>query len=217
MHNVVLLGPQGCGKGTQGEIIAERLKIPLVSVGRLFRAEMGRATGLGRDISAIIERGELVPSDITKLVVMDRLSEPDATLGVIVDGYPRSVEQAGHLDDIFHFLNRKLTHVIYIELSDDEAVRRLSGRRICSNPKCERGYHLEFLKPKVEGKCDVCGNELVQRRDDHAEAITKRLEIFHQENAPILDYYEHQGILHRVDGNQPIEALAQVIAAQLGA
>lgn len=217
MYNIVLIGPQGCGKGTQGDRIAARLGIPLVSVGRLFRAEMEKPTGLGREISATIERGDLVPSDITRTVVTTRLEEPDAAGGVIIDGYPRSLDQAKHLEEIFVSLGRDLTHVIYFALPDEEAVKRLSGRRICASPKCEKGYHVEFLKPKVEGKCDVCGGVLVQRRDDNPEAIRRRLEIFHEETAPIVDHYAKKGILHSVDGSQPIEAVEKEIAGILGA
>jgi len=212
MYNIVIFGPQGSGKGTQGERISKKLGIPDISSGALFRAEVERNTGLGRDIAEFINSGRLVPSDLVHQVMKDRLSEQDTLEGAIFDGYPRTVEQAESLDEILTALDRQITHVICLELSDEEAVRRLSGRRVCSNDKCRLSYHVEF-KPPVKDKdhCDRCGSVLIQRQDDVPEAIKLRLEVYHKDTAPLIDFYKQRGIVFKIDGAQTIDKVEKDI------
>lgn len=213
MINVVIMGPQGSGKGTQADKLAERLGVPTVSTGRLFRAEMEKNTGMGRALGEYVKRGDRVPSDMVNQVMHERLAEEDAAIGIIIDGYPRTLEQAEQLDEIMTKLDRQVTHAVYLELTDAEAVRRLSGRRVCSNPKCELNYHVDFNPPKADPNlCDRCHSPLVQRQDDVPDVIRRRLELYHRDTEPIIDFYERRGLLHRVDGSKPIDEVAAKIA-----
>lgn len=214
MNNIVLIGPQGSGKGTQAERLSAKLGIPIVSVGRLFREEVERDTGPGRSIARYISKGERVPSEIVDQVVSARLQESAAGAGIIVDGYPRTLEQAATLDKIFGELGRKVTHVIDISVPDEVSLKRLSGRWVCSNLKCEENYHAEFNPPKKNPDlCDKCGSPLIQRDDDKPDAIKRRLEIFHKDTEPLIAYFRDKGLLYGIDGNQPIDKVAADIAA----
>jgi adenylate kinase len=217
MHNIVMLGPQGSGKGTQGELLSARLGIPAISTGRLFRAEIERKTGLGRAISEYVERGDIVPADIVIQAIEERISEDDALKGFILDGYPRTVEQAEALTEIMKRAGRDLTDAISIAISDEEAIRRLSGRRVCSNKSCEASYHVEFAPPqKVADKCDRCDSPLVQREDDTPEVIKHRLELYHTDTEPVIGYYRESGLLREINGEQEINKVEETIAATLG-
>jgi adenylate kinase len=217
MLNIVLIGPQGAGKGTQSVILTKQLPIPVLSLGQLLRAETDRETGLGRDIARYIKDGERVPDDIIYHLIYDRLSEQDTDAGVIIDGYPRSVDQAETLDDIMTKLDRQVTHAFYIDISDEEAIRRLTGRRVCSNSRCGANYHVEFMPPKGDPEtCDVCGKPLKVRDDDNPEAIKRRLEIFHKDTAPLADFYSRRGLLHRFNGGQPIKEVNSAMLTVLG-
>ena len=212
MINIVFLGPQGAGKGTQAEKLSELLEIPTVSVGKLFRAEIERETGLGRAIAKYVEAGERVPPDMTDQIIGERLSEDDTDDGVIMDGYPRTQDQIAQLDKVFAAAGRKVTHVLYLTVPDDVSVRRLAGRRVCSNLKCEENYHVDFNPPKKDPDyCDKCGSPLIQRSDDTVDAIKKRLELYHRDTEPIVDYYRRQGLLHEIDGNRPIDVIEKDI------
>jgi len=212
MINIVFLGPQGAGKGTQAEKLSELLEIPTVSVGKLFRAEIERETGLGRAIAKYVEAGERVPPDMTDQIIGERLSEEDTADGVIMDGYPRTQDQIAQLDKVFAAAGRKVTHVLYLTVPDDVSVRRLAGRRVCSNLKCEENYHVDFNPPKKDPDyCDKCGSPLIQRSDDTVDAIKKRLELYHRDTEPIVDYYRRQGLLHEIDGNRPIDVIEKDI------
>ena len=216
MRNIVMLGVQGSGKGTQADRISDRYDIPTISTGKLFRAEIERNTGFGREISSFMAKGDLVPNLLINQVMGERLSEEDTTNGVIVDGFPRTLDQAKVLDDIMSAQDRKVTHVLYINFSDDEAVRLLSGRRVCSNPKCEASYHVEFNPPQKDPDlCDRCGSKLIQRADDNPDAIRRRLELYHKDTAPLVDFYRKRGILFEVDGAQPIPQVEEVIKSAL--
>lgn len=207
-----MLGVQGSGKGTQADRISAKFGIPTISTGKLFRAEIERNTGLGREIQSYITEGDLVPNAIINQVMAERLSEEDTASGVIVDGYPRTIDQAKALDETMAGLGRQMTHVVYMKVSDEEAVRRLSGRRVCSNLKCETNYHVEFNPPQKDPNlCDRCGGKLIQRADDNPEAIRRRLELYHKDTAPLVDFYKKKAILHEVDGQQPIPAVEAVI------
>lgn len=212
MFNVVIMGPQGSGKGTQAERLSKKLAVPEISTGALFRAEVDRGTGLGRDIAPFIQKGERVPSDLVRQVVFDRLSEQDTREGVVLDGYPRTLEQAHTLDEIMTKLDRQITHVIVLDLPDDEAVKRLSGRRVCSNDKCRLSYHIDFKPPvKDPNLCDRCGWQLIQRGDDVPDAIRRRLELYHSDTAPLIDFYKQRDIIHFVDGSKPIDDVEKEI------
>lgn len=218
MHNIVMLGVQGSGKGTQADRLSAKLGIPTISTGNLFRAEIERGTGLGREIQTYVARGDRVPSDITTQVMSERLTEDDTAAGFIIDGYPRTAEQAESLDKIMEGIGRKVTDVVYLRITDDEAVRRLSGRRVCSNKDCETSYHVEFNPPEKDpNKCDRCGGLLVQRQDDTPEAIGRRLELYHTDTAPLIDFYKQRGILHEIDGGRPIDQVEETIVSAIGA
>lgn len=217
MHNIILLGPQGSGKGTQSVLISNKLGVPVVAVGKLFREEIARKTGLGKAMEEYILRGDRVPSMMVNQAMSERIGESDTANGMILDGYPRTVEQAETLDKILEDLGRKVTHVLYLKVSDEESLRRLAGRRVCSNMKCEVNYHIESNPPKKEeGKCDICGSELVERQDDTPKAIKNRLFLYHKDTEPLIEFYGSRGILHRVDGEQPIEKIGEILLGILG-
>ncbi len=205
MFNIILLGPQGAGKGTQAEKLAAQLEIPTISVGKLFRMEMDKETGLGQAIAKYVNAGDRVPADMVDQVMSARLAEEDTEKGVILDGYPRTKDQIANLDKVMGDLGRNVTHVVYLRVPDEVSLRRLSGRRVCSNPKCEENYHVDFNPPKKDpNKCDKCGSDLIQRSDDTPDAIRHRLELYHQDTEPIVDYYRAKGLLHEVDGTKAI-------------
>ncbi len=217
MYNILILGAQGSGKGTQAERLSAKLGIPTVSVGHLFRGEIDNNTGLGHEIVAYMSRGDRVPSDIVNQLMRGRLDEEDTVNGVILDGYPRTFDQKDVLDQIFAGLGRQLTHVIYLNVADQESMRRLSGRWVCSNTKCEENYHVTFNPPKKDpSKCDKCGSPLIQREDDKPEAIARRLELYHKDTQPLIDHYRTRGILYEINGEQPIAKVESDIAAALG-
>jgi adenylate kinase len=215
MYNILMLGSQGAGKGTQSARLTAKLGIPTISVGHLFRSEIESRTGLGGAIIAYIDKGERVPDMIVDQLMDGRLHEDDAENGVILDGYPRTLEQQNKLDDIFTSVGRKLTHVIYLRVDDEVAIKRLSGRRVCTNHEQDLNYHLEFNPSKEEGKCDRCGSKLVHREDDKAEAISRRLELYHHDTQPLIDFYRELGLLIEVDGSQAIEKVESDINAAL--
>jgi adenylate kinase len=216
MYNILMLGAQGSGKGTQAEKIAAKLGIPAISVGHLFRTEIDNGTGLGDTIQEYMNRGDRVPSSIVNQLMHGRLDEEDVVGGVILDGYPRTIHQMENLDKIFSVNGRALTHVIYINVSDEESLKRLSGRWICSNTQCEANYHETFNPPRVVGVCDKCGSPLVQRADDKPDAIRHRLELYHKDTQPLIDHYRERGILHEINGEQPIAKVEEDINSALG-
>ncbi len=212
-----MLGAQGSGKGTQAELLSARLGIPAISTGNLFRAEIEKNTGLGREIAKYVQAGDLVPPMIVDQLIGERITEDDAEMGFILDGFPRSVEQAEALQKILEKEDRRLTDVIHIKISDEEAMRRLSGRRVCSNKNCESSYHVEFNPPKNDSeKCDRCGSQLVQRDDDVPEKIQHRLELYHSDTAPLIEFYREKGLLREIDGERSIPEVEGAIASALG-
>jgi len=194
----VIFGPQGSGKGTQGLLLAERFNIPLIGAGDLFRAEMSQQTVLGNLVAQYVTQGLLAPDDLVNAVMARQLKKADLTRGFILDGYPRNVEQAIHLDKLV-----KIRLALQIKISDEEAVARLSGRTQCV--KCKTVYHEKYSPPSKKGLCSLCGEPVVQRADDTAKVIKQRLEAYHLLTAPMAAYYRQKGILLTINGEQPIQ------------
>jgi adenylate kinase len=206
---IVLLGPPGVGKGTQAERLEKELDLPHVASGDLFRENLRQDTPLGWEARTYMDRGELVPDDITIAMVRARLEAPDCRQGVILDGFPRTVAQAEGLKEVFSALGWKLDVVFNITAPEEELVSRLSGRRICRD--CQTPYHVRFNPPKKEGVCDVCGGELYQREDDKRETVRKRLKVYHEQTAPLIDYYREAGLLQVIDGDREIDEVTRAL------
>ncbi|HIV05467.1 MAG TPA: adenylate kinase [Candidatus Merdousia gallistercoris] len=191
--NLIMLGAPGSGKGTRAVALCEVLGIVQVSTGDLFRYNIKQDTELGKLAKSYINKGELVPDDVTAAMVKDRLKNPDTANGFILDGFPRTIAQAEMLDKILEELGEKIAYVIYLNVPDAEIIRRISGRLICS--ECQTSYHKEFNPPKKENICDKCGGKLYTRDDDKPETVRKRLEVFRSTTFPLVDYYKSRGIL----------------------
>ena len=195
---IILLGAPGAGKGTQAAILAQQLKLTHVASGDLFRQALTQGTALGKQAKSYMERGELVPDDITIQMVLERLSAPNSNSGAILDGFPRNLEQAQALDRALARQGKAIDKVVYIKVADAELLRRLGGRWICRN--CQAPYHAANSPPRVWGKCDRCGGELYQRPDDREETIKERLKVYAAQTAPLIDYYTKAGKLLEIDG-----------------
>jgi adenylate kinase len=204
---LVLVGPPGAGKGTQAEFIAANQSVPKISTGDIFRANVGQGTPLGLQAKKYMDAGQLVPDEVTIDMVRDRLAEPDAADGFLLDGFPRTVPQAEVLDQMLADLGTSLDVVLELVVDDDEVVRRLSGRRTCRG--CGKIWHIEFDATSAEGVCDRCGGELFQRDDDKAETVTERLKVYAEQTAPLVDYYGGQGKLVGIDATGPVEDVTQ--------
>ncbi len=213
---LIIMGVQGAGKGTQAAAIKDRLNIPHITSGGLFRAMKDQDTPLARQVQAIMARGELVPDDVTIQVVRERLMQPDAARGFILDGFPRTRPQAEALDALMRDLGQQITAVLYLHISDDEAVERISGRLQCTLDE-KHIYHRRYNPPRVEGVCDLDGGRLFTREDDQPEAVRKRIAEFHHKTRPLLDYYREQGLLREIAADRPIEAVTETILQTLGA
>ena len=205
---LVLVGPPGAGKGTQAQYIARHLGVPTISTGDIFRANVSTGTPLGLQAKVYMDRGDLVPDDVTIEMVRLRLKEPDAAGGFLLDGFPRTVPQAQVLDDILlETADAKLDVVLELVVDSDEVVRRLSGRRTCRT--CNRIWHVDFDPPAVEGVCDVDRGELYQRDDDQAVTIKNRLEVYEMSTAPLVNYYAGRGVLIGLDATGPVDDVTQ--------
>ena len=203
--NIILLGAPGAGKGTQAEVICERLNIPTISTGNIIRAALKTGTEMGLKAKSFIEAGALVPDEVVIGIIKERLAEDDCKNGFILDGFPRTIPQAEALDAMGIVIDK----VIDIEVTDEAIVRRMSGRRVCE--KCGASYHLEYKLPAKEGVCDSCAGALVQRKDDHPDTVKARLEVYHNETEPLKAYYEKQGKLSVVEGQATIEDTTALI------
>jgi len=204
---LVLVGPPGAGKGTQAQFIAEHLQVPKISTGDIFRANVGQGTELGLLAKTYMDKGDLVPDDVTIEMVRNRISEPDAVGGFLLDGFPRTVPQAEVLDSLLAETGVKLDVVLELVVEDDEVIRRLSGRRTCRT--CNHIWHIDFDPPSVEGVCDLDGGELYQRDDDQAETIANRLKVYANETAPLVGYYASRGLLVGIDATGPVDDVTQ--------
>jgi len=204
---VVLVGPPGAGKGTQAQFIASHLAIPKVSTGDIFRYNVSAGTELGRQARSFMERGDLVPDEVTVAMVASRLQEYDALSGFLLDGFPRNVPQAETLKKLMADWGMRLDLVLELVVDHDEVIRRLSGRRTCR--KCGRVWHIAFDPPSMPGKCDECGGELFQRDDDREETIRHRLEVYEQQTQPLISYYADEGILLGIDATGPVEDVTE--------
>jgi adenylate kinase len=200
---LVLVGPPGAGKGTQAEFIAAHLAVPKISTGDIFRANVSQGTPLGLEAKRYMDDGNLVPDEVTINMVRERLAEPDAADGFLLDGFPRTVPQAQELDKMLADLGTQLDVVPELVVDDDEVIRRLSGRRTCSG--CGKTWHIEFDAPTIDGVCDRCGSELYQRDDDKAETVANRLREYADKTAPLIDFYGAQGKLVGIDATGLVE------------
>jgi len=210
---IVLLGAPGAGKGTQAAIISQKLKLAHIASGDLFRQALAKGTELGLLAKSYMEKGQLVPNEVTIKMVLERISNPDCNGGIILDGFPRNVEQAKALDEALKPKTKQIDKAVYIKVSEEELLERLTGRWICRN--CQTPYHEVNSPPKVAGKCDKCGGELYQRADDNTETIKKRLEVFFAETTPLIEYYSKNGKLIEVQGEGSMEEISNRIVTVL--
>ena len=204
---VVLVGPPGAGKGTQAQFLASHLSIPKISTGDIFRDNVSHGTALGRRAQAYMERGDLVPDEVTIAMVTDRLADEDAQAGFLLDGFPRNVPQAETLKKMLLSWDTRLDVVLELVVDDDEVVRRLSGRRTCR--RCGRIWHESFDPPLVAGICDDCGGELFQRDDDLEETIRHRLEVYQEQTTPLISFYADEGTLLGLDATGPVDEITE--------
>ncbi|MET8573753.1 adenylate kinase [Streptomyces sp. NPDC005012] len=210
---IVLVGPPGAGKGTQAAFLAENLSIPHISTGDLFRANIGQQTELGKLAKSYMDKGDLVPDEVTIAMAKDRMEQADAVGGFLLDGFPRNVSQAEALDGMLGEGGMKLDAVLDLEVPEDEIVKRIAGRRICRKDSAHV-FHVTYNPPKAEGVCDVCGGELYQRDDDTEDTVRKRLEVYHTQTEPIIDYYRAQDLVVTIEALGKVdEVTARAMAA----
>lgn len=207
LRRIIIIGPQGSGKGTQAAALSKEFGIPHISTGEMFRGHINRRTSLGLQIRKILEQGQLVPDELTNQIVKERLTATDCQGGFILDGYPRNLEQVKFLEGLI-----KIDAVLEIRLADEEVVRRLAGRRGCV---CGAIYHLDYHPPKKENICDQCGQQLARRDDESDEAVSRRLAIYHQQTEPLIEYYQRKGVLIEINGASLIPQVTAAILAKL--
>ena len=212
---IIMLGAPGAGKGTQAKKIADKWQIPHISTGDIFRANIKQGTELGKKAKAFIDKGMLVPDELTIELIIDRLHQDDCTNGYVLDGYPRTIPQAESLTEVLGKLDEAIDYAVNVDVPDENIVNRMSGRRAC--PNCGATYHIKYAPPAKEGICDRCQNELVLRDDDKPETVLKRLEVYHEQTQPLIEYYEKLGVLRTVDGTKDLDVVFRAIVDILGA
>ena len=210
---IVLLGPPGAGKGTQAEVLTKKLLVPHISTGDMFRAAIKNGTAMGLEAKGYMDRGQLVPDEVTVGIIKDRIAQSDCSGGFLLDGFPRTIAQAEALDKLLEDKGG-LDAVLNISVPLEKLVERLTGRRMCR--KCGAIYHMLYNAPAVDGVCDACGGELYQRDDDKLETVTNRLDVYEAQTAPLIGFYEKQGKLFTVNGDQPINAVLADLGKALG-
>ena len=211
---IIMLGAPGAGKGTQAKMIAEKYGLPHISTGDIFRANIKNGTELGKEAKEYMDKGLLVPDELTVRLLLDRVAQDDCKNGYVLDGFPRTIPQAEVLDEKLSELGEKVDYAVNVDVPDENIVNRMSGRRACLN--CGATYHIVSIPPKKEGICDVCGSELVLRDDDRPETVQNRLKVYHEQTQPLIDFYEKKGVLRSVDGTLPMEEVFTAITKILG-
>ena len=211
---IIMLGAPGAGKGTQAKKIAEKYGIPHISTGDIFRANIKNGTELGKKAKTYMDQGALVPDELVVDLVVDRVGQEDAKNGYVLDGFPRTIPQAEALDKALAAINDKVDYAINVEVPDENIINRMSGRRACVD--CGGTYHIKYNPTKVEGVCDACGGKLILRDDDKPETVKNRLNVYHEQTQPLIDYYSKQGIMKEVDGTLDMEEVFNAIVAILG-
>jgi adenylate kinase len=209
--DLILFGPPGAGKGTQAERLRLDFELPFISTGEMLRANVKNGTDLGKEAQKYMDAGELVPDELIVAMAGERLQEEDARDGFILDGFPRTLEQAKALDELLSGLGRRVTAALLIDVPDEELIRRLSGRRVCV--EAGHNYHVEFDRPKKEDVCDQDGSRLIQRDDDKPEVIRNRLRVYHDQTEPLVEYYDDKGLMRRIDGTRPADEVHDHIRA----
>ena len=210
---IIMLGAPGAGKGTQAKMIADKYGVPHISTGDIFRANIKNGTELGMEAKKYMDQG-LVPDELTVRILLDRVAQDDCKNGYVLDGFPRTIPQAEVLDSELTKLGDHIDYAINVDVPDENIVKRMSGRRACLT--CGATYHIEHVPPKKEGICDVCGSELVLRDDDKPETVKNRLNVYHEQTQPLIDFYTEKGVLKTVDGTVPMEEVFAAITAILG-
>lgn len=211
---IIMLGAPGAGKGTQAKMIAEKYGVPHVSTGDIFRANIKNGTELGKEAKQYMDQGLLVPDELTVRILLDRVAQDDCKNGYVLDGFPRTIPQAEVLDSELSKLGDHIDYAIDVNVPDENIIKRMSGRRACLT--CGATYHIEHVPPKAEGVCDKCGSELVLRDDDKPETVKNRLNVYHEQTQPLIDFYTDKGVLKTVDGTLPMEEVFAAITAILG-
>lgn len=211
---IIMLGAPGVGKGTQAKMIADKYGVPHISTGDIFRANIKNGTELGMEAKKYMDQGLLVPDELTVRILLDRVAQDDCKNGYVLDGFPRTIPQAEVLDSELTKLGDHIDYAINVDVPDENIVKRMSGRRACLT--CGATYHIEHVPPKKEGICDVCGSELVLRDDDKPETVKNRLNVYHEQTQPLIDFYTEKGVLKTVDGTVPMEEVFAAITAILG-
>ena len=211
---IIMLGAPGAGKGTQAKMIADKYQIPHISTGDIFRSNIKEGTELGKEAKTYMDKGLLVPDELTVKILLDRVAKDDCMKGYVLDGFPRTIPQAEVLDKALSELGDKIDYAINVEVPDENIIKRMGGRRACLS--CGATYHIEHIPPKKEGICDVCGKELVLRDDDKPETVKNRLNVYHEQTQPLIDFYSEKGVLKTVDGTVDMKDVFAAIVAILG-
>lgn len=212
---IIMLGAPGAGKGTQAKKIAEKYGVPHISTGDIFRANIKNGTELGKKAKTYMDQGLLVPDELVVELVADRITQDDCAKGFVLDGFPRTIPQAEALDAALEKMGTSMDYAIDVDVPDENIINRMSGRRACLD--CGATYHIVTIPTKVEGICDTCGSKVVLREDDKPETVQKRLEVYHAQTQPLIEYYKKQNVLRTVDGTQPMDAVFEAIVDILGA
>ncbi|MBR6329810.1 MAG: adenylate kinase [Lachnospiraceae bacterium] len=211
---IIMLGAPGAGKGTQAKMIAEKYGIPHISTGDIFRANIKNGTELGKKAKEYMDKGQLVPDELTVKILLDRVAQDDCSKGYVLDGFPRTIPQAEVLTSELEKLSEKVDYAVNVDVPDENIIGRMGGRRACV--KCGATYHVKYNPPKVEDVCDACGDKLILRDDDAPETVKKRLDVYHEQTQPLIDYYEKMGVLRTVDGTVDMKDVFGAICDILG-